>query len=222
MVVIPTAPLWVPMGLSNDRIFDPGYFPAHPYALPNCHYVYTEEVLPQDNEKPFCDETYLKSWAVRLTLEDGNNFDTLNRLGGRFELDTAWRLGLETNWNYFHESIGTAHSDETVLGDVNATWRFAQSGWMQWHVGMGANVMTDRHGTRGGLNFLYSVDLYPIDPLVLSAEVNGGYIDQAWVIHARGTVGWQIDRFELFAGYDYRGIGNAVLQGPMAGVKVSF
>jgi hypothetical protein len=71
-------------------------------------------------------------------------------------------------------------------------------------------------------DFLYSADVFPIEPVVISASIDLGNLDNAFVIHGRGTIGWQIDRFELFVGYDFLRIGAVNLQGPLAGLRLWF
>jgi hypothetical protein len=221
-IIVPTAPLWIPPFLLDDSILNPAYFPAHPYALDHVHYLWTKEVLPRDNDKPFYDPEYLKNWSVRISVENGNDFNGLNRFGGQVVVDTACRIGAQTQWNYYTESMSGGRRDETTLGFLTVDIRFAQSSWMQMHTGCGACILADRYGSRGGFDFRYSADVFPIDPVVISASVDLGNLDNAFLIHARATVGWQIDRFELFAGYDFLRIGAVNLQGPLAGVRLWF
>jgi hypothetical protein len=123
--------------------------------------VGTEETIPPNNDqKTLLDPEYFKCWAVRLSLEDGNDCNGLNRVGGRLDIDTAWRFGLQTNWNWFHEDLGGGRSDETVLGDINLTYRFAQAHWLDMYAGLGGRILSDRHATRGGFNFLYGANLF--------------------------------------------------------------
>jgi hypothetical protein len=57
---------------------------------------------------------------------------------------------------------------------------------------------------------------------VFSAVIDWGTLGHAPLLHARATAGVQIHRCEIFAGYDYRSIGKADFDGPIAGIAVSF
>jgi hypothetical protein len=222
VVIVPTSPFWVPACLLDDSLAKPGYFPARPYA-PDCvAFIQPGEPLPHNDDLDHLDPAYLKPWSVRLALDDGNNFNGVNRLGGHLSVDTAWRVGVTTNWNFLHERLPGGHSDEAVLGDMNLTIRVGQNDWVQVHAGAGARLLSDRRTTQGGFNFLYSADFFPVDPLVISTQVDVGNLHDSLVIHARGTIGCQIGRFELFGGYDFLRIGSVNIQGPLAGLRLWF
>src|SRR5262249_44118105 len=95
--VAATSPFWAPFVLLEDSFGVPTYFPGHPYALGGNSYpqIDTSGLRPWHSQTAeFPDRDYLKPWAVRLTVEEGNDFAGLNRLGGRLTLDTTWRVGL--------------------------------------------------------------------------------------------------------------------------------
>ncbi len=220
--ILAASPFWLPYLLLQDNLFNPTCFPGHPYAADYIRFLEPGPVRSQNNDRSLFDPERFKPWSLRLAVEDGHDFDRLNRLGGRLAFDTSCRFGLTTNWNYLHEQVPGGPGDDAVLGDVNLTFRFAQANWVQLHAGLGARLLSDRQMTRAGFNFLYSADFFPIDPLVLSAQVDLGNLGSAFVIHARGTAGWQIGRFELFGGYDFLRIGSVNIQGPLAGVRLWF
>ncbi len=221
-VVTPTLPFVLPGDLLGDSIRQLGYFPARPYAPEYAHFIQRGEVPGNNDDLDVLDPARFKPWSVRLALEDGNDFNHLNRLGGRFALDTAWRIGLTTNWNYFTQRLPGGSSNESLVGDFNLTFRIAQAHWAQVHFGVGARLLTDRYTTQGGFNLLYSADFFPIEPLVISTQIDLGNLSDSFVIHARGTVGCQVGRFELFGGYDFLRIGSVNLQGPLAGLRLWF
>lgn len=96
-----TSPFWVPHCLLGDNLSTSTYFPGHPYALENSRYLDTDFGglgLPFDQEKGLADPKRLKSWSLRLVLEDGNDFRGLNRFNGSLFLDTGPRFGVQTGW----------------------------------------------------------------------------------------------------------------------------
>jgi hypothetical protein len=223
--IVATSPFWGPFALLEDNFSVPAYFPGHPYVLPHTSYLHLDPDgwNPHDDQKAdFFDRDYLKKWTVRLAVEEGNDFAGLNRLGGRLFVDTTWRVGLTSNWNWYHEHLSATRDDNALISDHNLTFRFAQSEWMQMHAGLGARLWSDHAGTKTGFNFVYAAEAYPINPLVLTAQVDLGNLDSEFVVHARGTVGVQLRRFEVFTGYDFLRIGSVNLQGPLAGVRFTF
>ncbi len=134
---------------------------------------------------PWYDAKHLKPWAVRLSLEDGNDFNGLNRLGGRLTVDTSSRFGATGSWNYFSKKLDCGCVEESAVGDLNATYRFAQYEWAQMYAGIGARLRADRCDTQAGFNFLYGADVFPLEPVVVSALFEIGNLDDALVVHAR-------------------------------------
>jgi len=218
-----TSPFWLPSLLLDDSLSNPGYFPHRPFAGDDNGYMHIgkggfEPVMPE--YLSFGDPEFLKPWAVRVSVENGNDFGGLNRLNGRVFFDTLWRVGLWTNWTYLHENVD-GRSDEALLGDTNRTFRIAQGEHVLVHAGAGFRMLNDHTGSRFGFNLLYSVDLF-VRPLVLSSQFDAGMLDSAWVLHGRATVGYVHRSWEVFTGYDFLRIGTVNIQGPLAGVRFWF
>jgi hypothetical protein len=221
--IIATSPFWGPSMLLDDHIANPGYFPHHPYSddLPGylrIGFSGYDPTAPGDNDKP----SLVKTWAVRVSLEDGNNFDDINRLNGRVFVDTTWRVGLWTNWSWLHQTLPRGCTDDSLLSDTNLTYRIAQSERVEIHAGGGFRMLNYSGGTRFGGNFLYSADLFLTDPFVLSGLFEIGWLGSDLVLEGRGTVGVIYHRVELFAGYDFLRIGSSNIQGPLAGIRLWF
>ncbi|MBY0233156.1 MAG: hypothetical protein K2W96_28055 [Gemmataceae bacterium] len=205
------------MLLLDDNGTRKARFSDHPYALDYASYLDTTGFgRGSDAPQP------TKGWGTRLGLENGNDFSGLNRLGGRAWLDTTARLGVTTSWDHFQERLPGGGTDELVLGDLMLTWRFAQAEWMQMHAGLGGRGLFDRYRVRGGFNFLYSADVFPIEPLVLSSSVEVGHLNEAFTLRLRASAGVQWKHAEAFVGYDWLRIGGADLHGPMAGLRLWF
>ncbi len=219
-----TSPVWLPLVL--DAGYDvTGYFPAHPYALPQTGYMFLDRGDAQPwnkQEMDFSDPQYLKPWALRLALEDGNDFRGLNRLGGRLFLDTTWRVGLQSNWNYLRESLERGGSDEAVLGDTELTFRLCQSERLLIHAGAGLRTWTDSKDARFGFNFYYGADFFPCQPVIVSPSFDVGNLSSDLVLHGRATVGLIRGRWEVYGGYDFLRIGSVNIQGPVGGVRLWF
>ncbi len=163
-----------------------------------------------------------KQWSLRGNVEDGYDFRGVNRFGTQAFLDTASRFGVKTDWDFFTERLPCGCYDELTVGDVDLTFRFAQSEWMQMYAGVGGRVTPDGSETRGGFNFTYGADVFPCKPVVVSSSLDLGDLGSAGVVRVRGTIGLVHRHWELFGGYDYFRIGSVDLQGPMAGLRLWF
>jgi lysophospholipase L1-like esterase len=210
-----TSPIWVPMVLLDDNPWRQGHFRAYPYAGGE------DGFLVPDPGGWGCPDD-LNAWSFRASVEDGDDFRGLNRLGAVFAVDTSWRLGAETRWDWYRESLTGGGHDEAWLGVTELTWRFAQKDWIAMQAGVGVRSWTDRVIDRWGANFHYGADLWPIRPLTMSLSVDLGNLGRDFVVETRGLAGVTYRGWEAFVGYDFRRVGEVNLQGPFAGLRVWF
>jgi hypothetical protein len=210
------APFLVPTLALHDDYQTYSLFPRFPYAggLPGD--LWLDENRTEDEPKPHG----LRGWAVQANLEDGYDTRGVNRVGARLFLDTTFRFGISSNWDFFTERRPGGVHDELTLGDANLTFRFAQSEWMEMYAGVGGRLTADRCDSRGGFNFTYGGQVFPCKPVVIASSLDLGTLGSASVVRVRSTVGLIHRHWELFGGYDYLRIGNADLQGPLAGLRL--
>jgi hypothetical protein len=213
------APYVLPAKLLGDDYSEQGYFLPFPYAdgKPGSLQIHFPE-----KEEPYGQEDPVQWWLARLAVEESNDFRSLNRVNGHLLLDTCLRLGVQTSWSYLTENLKGDRHDDMVLGDVNLVFRFAQNEYVQMRSGLGVRLSADSRESHAGFNFTYSADIYPVKPWVFSALIDAGTLGSAGVFHCRVTAGYQWRRCEIYAGYDYLLIGSTDLQGPVAGLRVSF
>ncbi|MBI1831498.1 MAG: hypothetical protein HYR84_08615 [Planctomycetes bacterium] len=218
--LVALAPFIGPLLLVEDGYESRMFFSLHPYAGTQRGYLmHSRDNAVRFNDDADAKEILRKLWAVRLTLENGNDFRGLNRFGAAVKIDTADRIGIVTTWHYFRERLGCGCVDECLIGDTNVTFRFAQNEAASFYAGAGLRVFSDRWRTEYGFNFTYGGDWFPMRPFVVSGVFDAGNLGSAGVIHFRGTLGATWRGWEVFAGYDFLRIGAANLQGPMAGVR---
>jgi hypothetical protein len=105
---------------------------------------------------------------------------------------------------------------------VTVTYRFVQHEHVLMHTGAGARWMFDHGRERAGVNLLYGLDVFPIEPVHLFASLEGGTLGNASLWRARAGVGVTWAHAELFAGYDCLRIGSVSLQGPFVGLRLWF
>ena len=136
--------------------------------------------------------------------------------------DSLLRFGFLANWNYFAENLPNGGTDEAIMSDYNLTYRFAQSPWMQLHVGLGARYWRAHGDTTAGINALYRADAFPFRPVHLASILEIGNLGDALVLHGRFEMGASFRHGELFLGYDFLRISRTNLQGPMVGLRLWF
>jgi hypothetical protein len=205
-----TAPWWGPrLAVGDDGLW--AGFPPAPYALGHPGYLVIDPIDPAGTD----------GWALRLSSEYGTDFDDLDRIGARLIVDTSSRFGFDTEWNQWIEST-PAGTDDLATGDFNFVYRFAQHERVQYHTGVGMNWLADDAGSEFGVNFTWGVQAFPRDPFVLDAVLDVGSLGDAFLLHFRTTAGVVWGPAEIFAGYDRIHIGDATLQGVLAGVRFWF
>jgi hypothetical protein len=213
------APFWGPHVLLGDDLHVDRFFLAHPYQAGYPGYYAPDPAGSAEWTHDWGGIVHPKWWAVRLSVENGNDFDGLNRFNGHLLLDTTCRFGLLAEWNWYHERMHCGCTDDTVIGDVNLTYRFAQNEWAALRAGLGFRVLADRHENDWGVNFHYGGEVFPVRPFVLTGSGDIGSLGDAFVVHGRATAGVVCHGWEIFAGYDFLRIGAVNLQGPMVGLR---
>lgn len=217
------APFAVPVSLLGDPYHTQGRFLPYPYydSWPG----YLDVACRSEWDAPDPDAPpgdVFRSWAGRFAIEDSNDFDGLNRLGGRLLLEGPARLGLQANGTWLRETFDCGCTDDAFLGDANLVFRFAQNEWVQMRAGVGGRLWTDRYQTCGGFNFTYGADFFPKKPLVISSQIDAGTLGRTGVFHVRSTAGWMLRGWEAYAGYDFLRIGSVNFQGPVLGLRFWF
>lgn len=221
---VATSPFWGPHALFDRGFRVPGVFSSYPYAVEDGFLQIGEEEADacDDQKCGFWEESHLKRWSLRMSVEDGNDGNGLNRVGGQAFLDTSTRFGVLANWNYYSESLDQGGRDDTWLGDVNLTWRVTQCEWLQMHLGVGVRWQLDRVKDELGFNTLYRADLFPFDPAHLTTLIEVGTLHEALVLHAQAALGMNYRRWQGFVGYDFLRVGSVNLQGPFLGLRAWF
>ena len=204
-----TSPFWGPSKLVDDRLRSVGYFAEYPYYHDLEGYMM---VSPHITTVPF-------SWSLQASTEYSTDFDDITRIGNRLQLDTITRFGVDAEFNYWHEFLGTQRHDSLWTGDANVLFRIAQSEKLQVHTGIGVNWLADDVSADAGFNFTYQADFFPCEPWVASAEIDWGTLGDATLFHGRSTIGVQWHRAEVFSGFDYLDIEGTQFGTVVAGLR---
>jgi len=162
------------------------------------------------------------AYSLRARTEYADDFDSISRIGTRILFDTTTRFGVDSEVNYWRESLAVGQHDDLWTGDANLVFRFAQSEWMQVRTGLGVNWLADEVGTELGFNFTYQGDFFPAQPWIISAEIDLGSLGDETLVHGRVTTGLQWHRAEVFIGYDYYEVDQTELSGFVSGLRLWF
>jgi hypothetical protein len=217
------APFLIPYEAFDDNIEENAKFTRYPYRNHYPGFLWVPEQsddpadAPQTSEPPGC-----TSWSARAILEDGYDLDRINRMGLRLTVDSEYRFGLTSNWNWYHETFWCGCTYDFLVGDTNLTYRFAQNEKVAFYTGVGCRYFTDGKVGDAGVNVLYGCDIFPVRPVVVSLLVDGGNLGSSAVVHWRATIGATLKGVEMFGGYDFMRIGCIDLEGPLVGLRYWF
>ena len=230
-----TSPLWLPYPLvEKDRWKnDPGFL-DWPYEGGMPGYG-TDELDP---------ESMADSFAGRLQLAAG-----LAHWGYRFAGDL--RISLDNRVDISLGGFALVEEDEDEELDKlyflepGVSWLFALGDRAQFRMGAKFVLMLDPSGDADanpgspidlggandspsqlsivpGITGTYSIDWFPIDPLVLTFEFGGGILGERFYSHTALTVGLVLGPVEPFVGYEARFIGDEFLGTGSAGLRIWF
>ncbi len=154
----------------------------------------------------------------------GYVFDGVVRgqLSGRVRI--AGILDIELRYApYFEQTHDVIHA--IGLGRAAFAYALVADDAVQLRIGAAGQLYHDAAGIEVGLSGLLELDAYPIAPLVIHLEASAGSIGQASMLDGRATLGLQIERGEIYVGYqvfavDPLGSAGTALHGPVAGVRV--
>jgi len=160
----------------------------------------------------------------QLAVEGGQSGPAQGRakLALRFAF---WRLGFDANVDSHFAGSGTQRRPlrtALVMGSNNALFAPVLQPTVMWWIGAGVNYAALPPGVRVGPNLTSTIDAFLVRPLVMSARGDVGVIDGQPMVAGRGTIGFMLKSFELYAGYEARRLGDLLLQGPMVGARAWF
>lgn len=230
-----SSPFWGPAALLEDDYGSEVHFADFPYhrlsdgSLTFSHLTCDCGALLDNSSEsaehaPYCawHRRSAKSFSARLTGEWAEQPGDVSRIGGRLQLHTSSRFGLDTQMDWLREPASGPLGDELWLGDCNVIFRFAQSERAQFYTGVGLNWLDDPVNTDLGFNFTYGADFFPVKPWVVSSSIDWGSLGRAEQFRFRLTGGVMINRVEVFAGYEYLDIDRTQLNTYVGGVAVWF
>ncbi|MBN2717993.1 MAG: hypothetical protein JXX14_19245 [Deltaproteobacteria bacterium] len=228
----------------------------YPYADGTGGYAIIEKQRYEMKENPKTGAFEKKFEKARttpsnLTLEDGRRAAVTARTGYWYDLDNvhlsdvrlavdgASMAGVQLRWTEFYEQVDS-ELDTTFLMDLEfrvpvvtehrGLFRLGVAGLLMHHKNDtdadGEMTMHHTNDTNIGGFLSAEVRLFPVQPLVLGADLQIGYISKAAYIRAESTAGAILGPVELYGGYQaqlFLGEHNSIIsQGPGGGLRLWF
>ena len=210
-------PLALPISIAEDKYRTKAYFPGYPYQDNSTGYLMLDR---SSQHEPITSEPF--SYSIQSSIEYTYYSNEISKIGNRFLVDTTSRFGIDGEFSYWKESLPGNANDNFWAGDTNVIFRFAQAESFQMRTGLGLNWLSDNLGSDFGFNFTYKGDFFPIDPLVISAELDLGKIGSSNLSHVRITTGMNFRHAEVFVGYDHFRLGETEFDGFISGLRIWF
>lgn len=214
--------LLAPWSLPYALLDDPCYarFAPYPYADDPGH-------LRPWIERAGCEEVGVISGrrsAMQTELEGGYvlHHVVAGSVGVRVQFPR--RMELLGRITYRNDLRARPH-EQALGGTLDLAVRFAQSRSLDFRTGLGLRTFA-LHEALYGVDFMYGMDVYGERPIMAHIELHAGTLGKAGSAQARLTVGVQLWKLELYAGYDHtvfwREQQKTRLGGPVLGLRAWF
>lgn len=224
-MLVLASPWWLPHMAVGDRIGRTFAFDSHPYAGGYDGFVHvagqSAPMAGGDGGRSLLG----RGAAMQAAVEGGWLDPTIQRVGLSARISGHHRFEIETAWSGYQELLGPAERasgrvvDALWIGDVNVTWLHAVGESVLIRSGGGIRSMVDAGETTLGVNLTYGMDIFPVQPLVISLSGDIGTVGQALYRGVRATLGFMVGRVEIYGGYDGAWVDEISLGGGLFGVR---
>ena len=96
------APFTLPRTWLDDHSARELYFRRFPYERCYPGYLIGNPFGSPELKEKWCSDGLPRGWSVRVSVENGNDFDGLNRFNGTVLDETTMRFGILAQWNWLH------------------------------------------------------------------------------------------------------------------------
>lgn len=209
----------------RERDYDPAPRRQWDSLSPYAGSAYEPSYVVGVNPAPPPPSEGLVHLTTRVALEGGVVLPAdpigVGRIGASLRMQLPIGLEIAARYSIFIEPRA-GRTDSLALGRIGVDWRLVTEEFMQFRLGAAIRHFHDRAGGLFGADLEAGLDFFPIDPLILSFEANVGFVENALVVQARGSIGFLLGIVEITLGWNYEGLfgaQNVDLGGPMAGVR---
>jgi hypothetical protein len=223
-IVILSAPATVPMFCTDDFGNSMARYSAYPYPSPDIGYL----VVTNTDQQPRGPVPPASAPPPATGHPLGCHLDARDLVGR-----TGSALTFSGTCEFPHR-LGIVAGDTEFTGDdqrhgrlpqraldLSLTYRFSQSTKAEFTVGAGLVAVIASHPASGPRAF-YDVDLFPVQPLVVTAHAGAGVTGGRAEYDFRLTAGATWHGGEIDAGYGLSRYAGVHLSGPIIGVRAWF
>ena len=145
------------------------------------------------------------------------------RFAGDLRLSFDNRLDVNLSGSALVEPNEEDGFDVMSLYEPGVSWLFALGDRAQFRFGVDLVFLVyEGDNPIPGFTANYSVDWFPVDPLVITLEIAAGYLNNQFYGHTDVSMGVALGPIEPFAGYEVRTIGEQYIGTASAGLRVWF
>jgi hypothetical protein len=200
-------------------------FLRYPYADDQHGWFVTNLDKPDDPTQPATVHLRFSSGAVRTEYTDSD--DEVHRWAGaaHFNID---RLRLEAELHRYLEYLPNDRTDSLTIVTAGLSLAFPMENAVTLLLGGGVSNYHDAYGNVSGWYVKTGLELFPIQPVIITADVWVGSIREdeydtaSFLGGGRATAGVIWNRYEIYGGWQALWIGSVTLDGPTAGIRVWF
>ena len=188
------------------------YFTSYPFADQHSGNLLIEPLWTPE----------LKETRLSLGTEYADDFGQQQKITTRLQFDTRSRFGLDASFDYLRQQEGQGDHDQTWLGDINLTWRFAQSATSEFRTGVGYNWQADSNSSGKGFNFTFGGTIYLDNPSAIDFDLDLGVIGDANLTRFKSSYSRYLKRARFSIGYEYLQLGSFEADYLTAGMTIDY
>ncbi len=190
----------------------PAWFVDYPYSNGNLGNMIAAKTKPAG----------CRNESFQVRLEHGWEHERVRRYTGRVLAEWANGVGTSMTGSWLSERSTDGQRDNLSFVEPHVQLRYVQGTGVQLRIGGGPIVMFDSEQTDVGYSFSNEAEIFPGSQLIISPGISAGRIHGTGIVQWRIAVGYIIERWEVYAGYDDRRIGSVSFRSLSSGVRVWF
>ena len=167
-------------------------------------------------------DKHSQRWAVQTAADLAIINDNIYRLRPRVRLMMPGRFELDAECGIYRETLADRAIDWTTISALHLAARFAQNEYVIFRLGAGGRMLADAKTVQLGYDFQYGVQIFPHKPLIIDLTAGVGSLGKSFTLDLRASLGVALGPLEILIGAERLAVGDAVLAGPVGGIRYWF